>query len=479
MDAPDAGKTAGPGPRPPEPPTRVIPSPAEAETIAPTPPPATPADSGPGTACMPQGVPVQLAAHTRYRIICPLGQGGMGSVYLAEHRQMERKVALKVINPDLTNNADTVRRFRQEVTAAAQLGAHPNVVAVYDADQVGDLHFLVMEYVEGQSLADYLRLKGPLPFAEACDYVRQAALGLQHASEQGMVHRDVKPHNLMRTPQGLIKVLDFGLARCGRETEKAKTQLTQQGVLMGTADYMAPEQASDSRVADRRADVYSLGCTLYHLLTGRVPFPEGGTVEKIIKHAVEAPTPVGALRHDLPLGVVRAVEKMMAKPVDQRFQSPGEVAEALAPWSVHTAGDSRVPTVIALPTVSPLMSRPARRPMSVPILKPIAERRIRSCAFWLMVTGYSHGIVGFGMLLGVGGIVPYVGIVVVCVATLILLGAMKMRARQSFAWAQCAAYLALIPMSPCFPVTFFFALRAVSCLNDPQTRRFFPEARSR
>jgi serine/threonine protein kinase len=374
----------------------------------------------------------------------------------------------------LINNADAVRRFQQEVTAAARLGAHPNIVAVYDADQIGDLNFLAMEFVEGQSLADYLRLKGPLPTAEACDYIRQAALGLQHATEQGMVHRDIKPHNLMRTPQGQIKVLDFGLARCGRDPEKARTQLTQQGVLMGTADYMAPEQASDCRVADGRADVYSLGCTLYHLLTGRVPFPEGGTVEKIIKHAVEPPTPVGALRRDLPVGVVRIVEKMMAKPLEQRYQTPGEVAEALAPWSVRTAGDSRPVTVLAVPTVTAVLDRPGVRPLTIPTLRPLVERRIRSCANWLMVAGYINGIFGCGMVFGAGGSLAYIGIFLVCVATLVLAGAFNMKSRQSYRWALCAAYMALVPASPCFLVTVFFGLRALNCLNDPQVRRAFP-----
>jgi len=280
----------------------------------------------------------------------------------------------------------------------------------------------------------------------------------------------------MRTPQGQIKVLDFGLARCGRETEKARTQLTQQGVLMGTADYMAPEQASDSRVADARSDVYSLGCTLYHLLTGRVPFPEGGTVEKIIKHAVEAPTPVGALRRDLPLGVVRIVEKMMAKPVDQRFQNPGEVAEALAPWAARAAGDSRPPTVVAvadLPTVTPVWGPQARKPLSIPSLRAPLERRINSCAFWLTVTGYLHGIVAFGVMFTTGWS-PVIGLGMACVATLILVGDLKMKSRQSYRWALCSAYLALVPMSPCFPVTVLFGLRALTCLNEPHVRRTFP-----
>jgi serine/threonine protein kinase len=404
-----------------------------------------------------------------------LGQGGMGAVYLAEHKHMERKVALKVISSELVNNPDAIRRFRQEVTAAARLGPDPHIVAVHDADQVGSLHFLVMEYVEGQSLAEYVRAKGPLPVAEACEYVRQAALGLQHAADQGMVHRDVKPHNLMRTPQGQIKVLDFGLARCGRDNDKARTQLTQQGVLMGTADYMAPEQASDSRAADVRADVYSLGCTLYHLLTGRVPFPEGGTVEKIIKHAVEQPVPVGALRRDLPLGVVRIVERMMAKSVVERFQTPGEVAQALAPLAATGPRSSAPVTVIPVSATSTISKRMSIRPLSLlPQGNALVHRQIRRTANWLIFAGYVNGFMGFSMLFAPGTVVPILGAVAIVAATMTLIGAVKMKARQSYRWALLSAYAALIPASVCFPFTVFFGLRAVTCLGDEHVRSAFP-----
>jgi predicted Ser/Thr protein kinase len=478
MDRPDAGSNAAPGPPavPPEPPTQIAPPSLEAETVAPTPPPALPGVPGAASVLsLSPGVPPSLIEHTRYRVIKLLGQGGMGSVYLAEHRHMERRVALKVISPDLVTNSEAVRRFHQEVTAAARLGPHPNIVAVHDAEQAGDLHFLVMEFVDGQSLADYLRARGPLPIAEACDYVRQAALGLQHANEQGMVHRDIKPHNLMRTPHGQIKVLDFGLARCGRETDKARTQLTQQGVLMGTADYMAPEQANDSRVADIRADVYSLGCTLYHLLTGRVPFPDGGTVDKIIKHAVEQPAPVGALRRDLPLGVVRIVEKMMAKIPDQRFQTPGEVAEALVSWAVPSARSTGPMTVIPVPALTAVASKPVLRTLAAPQIGSLHARRIRWSANWLMVGGYLNGFVGITMLFVEVRTVPLIGLVAILLAPLILIGSVKMKARQSYRWALLAAYLSLVPTSFCFPLTVFFGLRALSCLSDPQYRAAFPK----
>jgi hypothetical protein len=288
-----------------------------------------------------------------------------------------------------------------------------------------------------------------------------------------MVHRDVKPHNLMRTPQGQIKVLDFGLARCARDPDKARSQLTQQGTLMGTADYMAPEQASDSRVADARADVYSLGCTLYHLLTGRVPFPDGGTVEKIIKHATEMPVPIGSLRRDLPLGVVRAVERMMAKNVEQRYQTPGEVAEALAPWTNSSIRTVSPVTVVPAGSTAFRTGRSTIRPIAALTSNTFVVRRIRRAANWLIVVGILDAFTGMGMLTSTK-VAPYLAPIAILIASLILVGAVKMKERQSYRWALCAAYLSLVPINICFPFTVFFGLRALTCLGDPQHRAAFP-----
>jgi Tol biopolymer transport system component len=289
----------------------------------------------------PADVPAELVGHPRYRVLGLLGVGGMGAVYKAEHQLMERPVALKVINRGLLDNAAALERFRREVKAAARL-AHPNIVTAHDADQAGDLHFLVMEYVEGQSLARLGQERGPLPVAEACDYVQQAALGLQHAFEKGMVHRDIKPANLMRTPSGQVKVLDFGLARFARESgpapgvpgEAAAAEgglLTQVGTVMGTPDYIAPEQVTDPHTADIRADIYSLGCTLYDLLAGHAPFPEGTAVQKVLAHAQQKPRPLTEFRKDVPWRLARVVDRMMAKDPRHRYQTPAEVAQALAP----------------------------------------------------------------------------------------------------------------------------------------------------
>jgi hypothetical protein len=287
-------------------------------------------------------VPAELADNPRYRVLELLGSGGMGAVYKAEHRRMERHVALKVLSPGLMTKPAMVERFQREMRAAARL-AHPNIVTAHDADQAGDAHFLVMEFVEGMSLAQYVHERSRLPVAEACGYIRQAALGLQHAFERGMVHRDIKPHNLMLTPAGQVKILDFGLARLVRETsaescaqgaggQAPSAGLTEVGTLMGTADFIAPEQANDPRAADIRADIYSLGCTLYFLLTGRVPFPEGTSMDKLMAHAKKTPVSLGKLHSEVPADLARVVEKMMAKDPARRYQIPAEAARALEPF---------------------------------------------------------------------------------------------------------------------------------------------------
>jgi serine/threonine protein kinase len=458
-------------------------------------------------------IPAELADHPRYRVERLLGQGGMGAVYLARHTKMDRPVALKVMRPGLVSDPEAVRRFRQEVTAAARLGTHPHIVAVHDADQAGDLHFFVMEHVEGQSLADYLRAKGPLPWPEACDYARQAALGLQHAAEHGMVHRDVKPHNLMRTPEGRIKILDFGLARCGRGDESALTHLTQQGVLMGTADYMAPEQAADARSADVRADLYSLGCMLYHLLTGQVPFPGGTAVDKIVKHAVQTPPPIGGLRPDLPVGVVQIIDKLMAKLPAQRYQSPAEVVEALTPWGA--AGPARV--VIASPP-EPLRAEtgPPTAPASAPPhppgpASPEVERQIRLSARSLLRGGIANGVLALvteavgwvirnnnfwydwlgrfwywsspdpprldlASRLDVSMVIRGVSIAWVVLSALTIYGAVQMGRQRSYLWAVYACVLSFI--TPLLPFTAPGSLHALQCLKKREVREAFARARA-
>jgi serine/threonine protein kinase/putative intracellular protease/amidase len=294
--------------------------------------------------------PRELANHPRYRVVKLLGAGGMGQVYQAEHRLMGRPVALKVISRELTRHPVAVERFRREVKAAARL-SHPNIVTAFDADCAGDLHFLVMEYVEGMSLARVVEKRGALPVAHACNYVRQAALGLAHAHDRGMVHRDIKPHNLMLTRKGQVKVLDFGLARFAQEggpggQPPTRLDLTTVGTVVGTPDYMAPEQANNSSQVDIRADIYALGCTLYYLLAGRPPFPEGSSMEKLLAQVEQTPTPLPELRPEVPAALTATLDRMMAKSPGERFQTPAEVADALAPFANprSAAAETPVPT---------------------------------------------------------------------------------------------------------------------------------------
>jgi WD40 repeat protein len=313
-------------------------------------------------------VPERLLEHPRYRVIRLIGRGGMGNVYLAEHRRMDRLVALKVIDPSILGNPEAVRRFRQEVKAAARL-THPNVVQAFDADEAGGQHFLVLEYVEGESLAAYAAKAGPLPPQEACEYARQAAVALQYAHEAALVHRDVKPHNLMRTPDGRVKVLDFGLARV-LARQGAEGGGTEVGSLMGTPDYVAPEQAGDAASADGRADVYALGCTLYHLLTGRAPFPGGTAVEKVARHLTEDVPPPDAA--GLPAGLAGVVARMTARDPEKRFQTAGEAAAALAPFAPpREAAESHRPPLAATPAAEGVATGQRTTP------PPAAPRSIR------------------------------------------------------------------------------------------------------
>ena len=307
----------------------------------------------------PSEVPPELADHPRYRVQGQLGAGGMGVVYKAEHVLMGRTVAVKVMAQRFTANAVAVERFRREVRAAAKL-AHPNIVTAYDADEAGGRHFLVMEYVEGVSLDRVVNRRGPLPVATACHVVRLAALGLQHAHSKGMVHRDIKPQNVMVNRKSQVKVLDFGLARLASDGElpdgdpggSHHAGVTGTNVVVGTPDYVSPEQARAAAV-DHRSDLYSLGCLFYFALTGRAPFAAATTVyEKVMAHAVEEPPPVTDYRGDLPPGVVAILAKMMAKAPAERYSSASDVAAALQPFAKTSSTPSlvtAVPRLVAVP----------------------------------------------------------------------------------------------------------------------------------
>jgi serine/threonine-protein kinase len=275
-----------------------------------------------------------------YILLEELGQGGMGRVYKARHRHLERIVALKVIHSSDLNNPESVGRFRREAKAIARL-RHPNIVLLYDADVIDGLHFLALEYVRGIDLHRLVVRQGPLDVAAACDYVRQAALGLQQAHERGLVHRDVKPANLLLTRAegddpvaddeapagGLIKILDMGLARFANSAEGDKLSLD--GFIVGTPDYLAPEQALDSSKVDPRADIYSLGCTFYELLAGQTPFAAFTGTQKLMAHIQEEPPALRSLRPDLDPRVIQVVARMMAKQPGERYPTAGQVAAVL------------------------------------------------------------------------------------------------------------------------------------------------------
>jgi eukaryotic-like serine/threonine-protein kinase len=269
-----------------------------------------------------------------YEILAELGRGGMGVVYKARDLRRQRLVAIKVCDPSLADDGEVVARFRQEQSLAVPL-AHPNLVEAYDAGEVEGVPYLVLEFVEGHDLAWVVQQRGPLPLAEACEVVRRAALGLEHLHKHGLVHRDVKPANLMLTPSRQVKVLDLGVARHLR-SPASRGQVTSLGQCLGTPDYMAPEQCLDSHAVDGRADLYALGCTLYELLTGQPPFGDRAHKSLFLKMKahVEAPAPpVRRFRPDVPEPLAAVLERMLTKDPTGRFAGAAGVVAALQPFA--------------------------------------------------------------------------------------------------------------------------------------------------
>lgn len=265
----------------------------------------------------------------KYKLIELLGRGGMGSVFFAEHTTMNRPVALKIISKQLKQDPASLERFFTEARAIAALD-HPNIVHAYSVDNEGDRYYMVMEFVEGQDLQRMVEAEGPLDYERAADYIRQAADGLAHAHGRDMIHCDVKPANLLVNKQGVVKILDMGMARLvGRREEPTGEQ--DNGVL-GTVDYLAPELAMQSPHVDHRVDIYSLGCTFYFVLTGHPPFPEGTLAERIVKHQTQEPSRITRERPGAPKTLASICRKMMAKDPADRFQSAAEVSGLLAAW---------------------------------------------------------------------------------------------------------------------------------------------------
>jgi serine/threonine-protein kinase len=272
-----------------------------------------------------------------YRLLRHLGAGGMSSVFLAEHKHMRQRRAIKVLPQNRVNDSSYLGRFYREARAAAALD-HPNIVRAYDVDSEGDNHYLVMEFVEGNDIQKLVATQGVLPYETAVEYVRQAAHGLAHAHQAGLIHRDIKPANLLVDTKGTVKILDMGLARFADDEKQASlTQMHDENVL-GTADYLAPEQAINSHTVDARADLYSLGCTLYFALTGHPPFPEGTLAQRLLMHQQREPAPIAKDRPDVPKDLVALCKRLMAKSVDERFQTAEDVEQALGRWLSDRGG---------------------------------------------------------------------------------------------------------------------------------------------
>jgi serine/threonine protein kinase len=284
-----------------------------------------------------------------YELLEELGKGGMGVVYRARHVLLNQTVALKLLPERFLNEPQAISRFRREMQSIGGLD-HPNIVRAHNAGEADRQHFLVMEYVDGINLQQLVIDYGPLPVGAACEMIRQAALGLQHAHEHGLVHRDVKPANLMLNRRGTVKILDLGLARL--HASQLSQGLTQEGIPMGTVDYMAPEQWEDSSRVDIRADIYSLGCTLFHLVAGQAPYADttyDTNRKKLMAHTV-APIPiVSQRREDAPEELDDVLGLMMAKEPHERFETPTEVAEALEPFADAAEIDAIVAAVMARP----------------------------------------------------------------------------------------------------------------------------------
>jgi serine/threonine-protein kinase len=269
----------------------------------------------------------------KYKLLRHIGTGGMSSVYLAEHLLMKRQRAIKVLPKARVNDSSYLARFHLEAQATASLD-HPNIVRAYDVDNDGDQHFLVMEFIDGKDLQTIVKQEGPLPLELACNYIAQTAEGMAYAHENNLIHRDIKPANLLIDDKGIVRILDLGLALYS-DGNKASLTVAHNENVLGTADYLSPEQAVNSHKVDLRTDIYSLGCTLYFLLTGHPPFTDGTLAQRIAKHQSTMPEDVRKDRPECPRDLVDICVKMMQKKPDKRYQNMREVAEALETWLVN------------------------------------------------------------------------------------------------------------------------------------------------
>src|SRR4051794_22935327 len=275
----------------------------------------------PSNSFAPQAIP-QIGS---YRLIQQLGTGGMSSVFRATHVETGHDVAVKVLPRALAKNVTLLQRFLREAKSAEAL-EHPNIVSIYDRGGDQGRHYLVLEYVEGGDLHDRVRNEGPLGIGEAVSVIRAVAKGLEFAATRGLIHRDIKPANLLLRPDGMVKIIDLGLAL---QAENEDERVTREGTTVGTVDYMAPEQARDSRATSERSDIYSLGCTFYFLLTGSPPFPGGDVADKLSRHCLQPPPDPRKIRPEIPAPLALLMRRMMAKRPENRFANYQELIDEL------------------------------------------------------------------------------------------------------------------------------------------------------
>ena len=299
----------------------------------------------------------------KYKLLRHIGSGGMSSVYLAEHMLMHRQRAVKVLPKTRVNDSSYLARFHLEAQATASLD-HPNIVRCYDVDNDGDTHYLVMEFIAGKDIQTIVKEEGPLPLELACNYIAQAAEGLASAHHSNLIHRDVKPANLLVDEKGVVKILDLGLALFSDDARASLTVAHNENVL-GTADYLSPEQAVNSHKVDLRVDIYSLGCTLYFVLTGHPPFPDGTLAQRIAKHQTQMPADILKERPDCPRDLADICMKMMQKRPEKRYPNMRAVADALKNWLIKHGykfdpGSSDAAMKVAALTAGAATGRPGR-----------------------------------------------------------------------------------------------------------------------
>ncbi len=285
----------------------------------------------------------------KYKLLERVGIGGMGQVFLCEHMYMKRRVAIKVLPPAKAEQPAALGRFYREARAAGSL-EHPNIVRTHDIDQDGNLHFIVMEYIDGSNLLDMVKKFGPMNVGRAVHYIRQVAVGLDFAFRSGIIHRDIKPGNVLIDRKGNAKILDMGLARFYKDQTDMLTVKYDDKIVLGTADYVAPEQVANSHAVDVRADIYAMGASFYFLLAGHPAFPSGTVSQKLLWHRTKEPTPIRQIRPEVPEAIAYIVAKMMAKDPNQRYQTPHEVATDLERW---VPASIPVPTLDEMPQLSP------------------------------------------------------------------------------------------------------------------------------